>query len=270
MWVITIFSVAETSGSSPLSCGRFERSLESPGKLTTWSNLGSKSPSSYQQSPPTPVIWQSRNREELNNNGDNGESRKTKSLPEPEFVQDSGVEKDARLVNAFIRGRGIGGQVESKEMYNNDDPGIPMMRSKDTVNQFLKTNSRLTSIEEQAEGGYTSSSSNNSTDPNSSSGTTLKNHSANSTPKNRPLTLPKPHNIKVLRKCKSLSSSNSVTSTPTSKYAYPDLDFLENDVGLWDAFFSHGKNAKFQSVLKPPLPMGKSNTTKCLMHFHSS
>ena len=142
------------------------------------------------------------------------------------------------------------------------------MRSKDTVNQFLKTNSRLTSIEEQAEGGYTSSSSNNSTDPNSSSGTTLKNHSANSTPKNRPLTLPKPHNIKVLRKCKSLSSSNSVTSTPTSKYAYPDLDFLENDVGLWDAFFSHGKNAKFQSVLKPPLPMGKSNITNwCISTF---
>ena len=122
-----------------------------------------------------------------------------------------------------------------------------MMRSKDTVNQFLKTNSRLTSIEEQAEGGYTSSSVSSGT---IDSGTTLKN-----SPKNRPLTLPKPQ-IKVLRKCKSLSSSNSTTAPP-SKYAYPDLDFLENDVGLWDAFFSHGKNAKFQSVLKPPLPMGK-------------
>ena len=44
-----------------------DRSLESPGKLTTWSNL-SKSPSGFQQSPPQPVIWQSRNREELNNN----------------------------------------------------------------------------------------------------------------------------------------------------------------------------------------------------------
>ena len=93
MWVITIFSVAETSGSSPLSCGRFERSLESPGKLTTWSNLGSKSPSSYQQSPPTPVIWQSRNREELNNNGDN-ESRKTKSLPEFECQQAAQAPQD--------------------------------------------------------------------------------------------------------------------------------------------------------------------------------
>ena len=34
------------------------------------------------------------------------------------------------------------------------------------------------------------------------------------------------------------------------------LDFLENDVGLWDAFFMHSKNSsKFQSVLKPTLPV---------------
>lgn len=34
------------------------------------------------------------------------------------------------------------------------------------------------------------------------------------------------------------------------------LDFLENDVGLWDAFFMHTKNSsKFQSVLKPALPV---------------
>ena len=34
------------------------------------------------------------------------------------------------------------------------------------------------------------------------------------------------------------------------------LDFLENDVGLWDAFFMHSKNSsKFQSVLKPSLPV---------------
>ena len=34
-----------------------------------------------------------------------------------------------------------------------------------------------------------------------------------------------------------------LSDTPSGKrYAYPDLDFLENDVGLWDTFFSHGKN----------------------------
>ena len=120
-----------------------ERSLESPGKLTTWSNLGKNTPpnsttTSYQHTPPTPVLWQSRNREELNNNG---EIRKSKSLPEPE-AQD--------LVNTFMRGRG------GCEIKNNDE--IPMMRSKDSVNQYLKTNSRLTSIEEQAEGGTSISS----------------------------------------------------------------------------------------------------------------
>ena len=34
------------------------------------------------------------------------------------------------------------------------------------------------------------------------------------------------------------------------------VDFLENDVGLWDAFFMHSKNSsKHQSVLKPALPV---------------
>ena len=81
----------------------------------------------------------SANREELNNNG---EIRKSKSLPEPEATKD--------LVHTFMRGRGSASGA-SGEVKNNDE--IPMMRSKDTVNQYLKTNSRLTSIEEQAEGG---------------------------------------------------------------------------------------------------------------------
>ena len=29
-----------------------------------------------------------------------------------------------------------------------------------------------------------------------------------------------------------------------SSTVYPDLGFLENDVGLWDAFFLHGKNSR--------------------------
>ena len=105
---------------------------------------------SFQHTPPTPVLWQSRNREELNNNG---EIRKSKSLPEPEATKD--------LVNTFMRGRSpqtsgcaaVASETTSTTKENNDSTEIPMMRSKDTVNQFLKTNSRLTSIEEQAEGG---------------------------------------------------------------------------------------------------------------------
>ena len=100
-----------------------ERSLDSPGKLTTWSNL-SKSPSSFQQSPPQPVIWQSRNREELNNNPENAEnhdSRKTKSLPDFELESP----KDARLVNAFIRGRNSTDKSDfDQPLLDNDDDTV--------------------------------------------------------------------------------------------------------------------------------------------------
>ena len=151
-----------SDSSKPLECRYNERSLESPGKLTTWSSLGKSNntppcsnTTSFQHTPPTPVLWQSRNREELNNNG---EIRKSKSLPEPEATKD--------LVNTFMRGRspqasGCAAASETTSttptttnvVENDDLTEIPMMRSKDTVNQFLKTNSRLTSIEEQAEGG---------------------------------------------------------------------------------------------------------------------
>ena len=147
-----------SDSSKPLECRYNERSLESPGKLTTWSSLGKSNnttppcsnTTSFQHTPPTPVLRQSRNREELNNNG---EIRKSKSLPEPEATKD--------LVNTFMRGRSpqtsgcaaVASETTSTTKENNDSTEIPMMRSKDTVNQFLKTNSRLTSIEEQAEGG---------------------------------------------------------------------------------------------------------------------
>ena len=261
-----------------------DTSLDSPGKLTTWSNL-SKAP--YQQSPPQPVIWQSRNREELNNNSSSeADSRRTKSLPD----FDCGLEspKDARLVNAFIRGR------SSTEF---DDPNLPqMVRSKDTVNQYLKTNSKLTSIEEQAEqlmlqqqGAYS-----NSLSPGSSSsevvtsGSTLRTITATNSPARhvsnaqRPLSLPPKPQIKFLPKSKSLSTPNgpkqdglpvgSSASSSTVKFAYPTLDFLENDVGLWDTFFSHSKNSghKFQSVLRPPLPIEEYlKVTKTRVNFSS-
>merc|ERR1719242_2839615 len=50
------------------------------------------------------------------------------------------------------------------------------------------------------------------------------------------------------------SSASKRTSRASSEL--PSLDFLENDVGLWDAFFMHSKNSsKFQSVLTPALPV---------------
>merc|ERR1712012_122746 len=53
-------------------------------------------------------------------------------------------------------------------------------------------------------------------------------------------------------------STQSTTSTKRLSRAsdLPTLDFLENDVGLWDAFFVNSKNSsKHQSVLKPSLPV---------------
>lgn len=229
---------ASQTGLLHTSSTRFnERSLDSPGKMITWSNL-SKSPvasTAYQQSPPQPVIWQSRNREELNNNASTEAaaaeaSRKTKSLP------DFDVEcKDAgRLVNAFIRGRNQGTATEEA-----------MMRSKDTVNQYLKNNVKLTSIEEQIEaaGGACTGSSSSGTVTNSPAHTVR-----------RPLSLPPKPQIKFLRKTKSLGTPKQDHIPSQGKFAYPSLDFLENDVGLWDTFFSHSKNSRFTSVLTRQAP----------------
>merc|ERR1719166_957341 len=53
----------------------------------------------------------------------------------------------------------------------------------------------------------------------------------------------------------SMSTTPSVPSIQSSKRAsrasdLPTLDFLENDVGLWDAFFTK-TSSKHQSVLRP-------------------
>ena len=88
--------------------------------------------------------------------------------------------------------------------------------------------------------GYTSSS-RGSSSPASTSSATLR---TSRSPCERPLTLPKP--TKIYRKSKKSTSHGP-------KYAYPDLDFLENDVGLWDAFFC--SKTKYSSVLRPPLPI---------------
>lgn len=224
--------------------------LDSPGKLTTWLNVG-KQTSSFQQSPPQPILQRHiKDRAEensINNNGTSSstssetESRKSRSLPDfgREHQQEAAESEvlcpssEAKLVNAFIRGRSEESE-ESLLLIDNEEDTIPMMRSKDTVNHFLKTNSRLTSIEERAEGGYSTSSPSSGSD----SAATLRT--------SPPQQLKKQHR----------KHSSSSSSTSTSKFNYPDLNFLENDVGLWDAFFLHGKNNnRFQSVLKPPLPV---------------
>ena len=131
------------------------------------------------------------------------------------------------------------------------------------MNNFLKTASKLTSIEENSE---LSSGRNNR----------INFHSiffsyffpftggSSSEPTMRP----------VPRVRGSVSSRSSMSTTPSlatsagpgqqssrssarqSKTDLPSLDFLENEVGLWDAFFSNTRSgSKHSSVLQPdPLP----------------
>ena len=133
---------------------------------------------------------------------------------------------------------------------------IPMMRSKDSVNQYLKTTTanifaakQLTSIEEKS--CSTGSSSENASSI--SAMTPAENHAyeegnaltktdllhtqpAGQKPissEGNELEPEKPKHTKSQRKSSRKQGGN-----------YPDLGFLENDVGLWDAFFLHGKNSR--------------------------
>ena len=205
---------------------------ESGGKLTTWSNLGKQK--SGDEKP-----RQSRCKEEnsLNNNAAASSSRSLPEMGPRRSKSESRVDdgdpnfNDGKLVTAFIRSkegaddRKLAHRLSwdggaSAELPNNTtgENLIPMMRSKDTVNHFLKNASKLTSIEEAA--GESSSSSNDAP--------TLR---------------------------KQQRQSHRQKSAPPRMY--PDLSFLENDVTLWDAFFLHGKQQQHrpQSVLQSPLPV---------------
>jgi hypothetical protein len=252
----------------------------SGGKLTTWSNIGK----------PTSSVRSGSGKEENNNNNNNGDndeiassrsrSRKSRSLddmggrergvrmlknPSPvniaarncdeEAEVASSPNTEARLVSAFIKNRERLEWEESGESAlpcGADDhlsPGaggaagaIPMMRSKDTVNEFLKAaaSRQLTSIEENS----------SELRPPSAEGATaaaMDSSYPSSVSDTKPPLPPR-------RRGGGSASSKATTPTSASSTAvrnYPDLNFLENDVGLWDAFFLHSKNSsKFQSVLR--------------------
>ena len=234
----------------------------STGKLTTWSNIGKQSSSGSRSG-----------REENNNNNSNGDSgdfdraletrsRKSRSLDdmgrerlgintkcgEDDIVGVAVSPSEGRLLNAFMRNRGE--HLEWDENAGDQTGGvglggpaaIPMMRSKDTVNQFLKAAAtrQLTSIEENSDeqsptfagAGVGAAAAVIPVPPEYSS----------SKPPLPPRSTPRKH----LASPVSSSASSSVRK-------YPDLNFLENDVGLWDAFFMHSKNSsKFPSVLRHP------------------
>merc|ERR1719507_698849 len=101
---------------------------------------------------------------------------------------------------------------------------IPQQKNKDAVNNFLKTASKLTSIEENSE---------------------LSSGGSSSEPTMRPV------QGRVRGSVSRRSSRQGKTSADL-----PSLDFLENEVGLWDAFFSNTRSgSRHGSVLQPdPLP----------------
>merc|ERR550532_3161182 len=122
---------------------------------------------------------------------------------------------------------------------------IPQQKNKDAVNNFLKTASKLTSIEENSE---------------------LSSGGSSSEPTMRPVQVRARGSVSS-RSSMSTTPGLSTSAGPTSHQSrssrqgktsadLPSLDFLENEVGLWDAFFSNTRSgSRHGSVLQPdPLP----------------
>ena len=128
---------------------------------------------------------------------------------------------------------------------------IPMMRSKDTVNQYLKTTTvkQLTSIEEKS---LTPSSSEDTSSINEDFKQDNDQRAIHpkASGKTAPPSTPGESSQQAHHKLK-LNASASYRKHSNSRLssAYPDLEFLENDVGLWDAFFLHGKNSQSHRYL---------------------
>ncbi len=208
----------------------------SSGKMTTWSNLSGgkhRSDSEYaaeqqqQQQQPGDRDSRARRKEEntINNNEDStgsGGSRKSRSLPDMARDSNRRTEEgtDGRLVSAFIRNKG-----GDRLSWNEEEEGgpIPMMRSKDTVNQYLKSQ-----VGAAASGGAVAASGGNRLTSIQEDASTPGSGSSN------------------------VDTPTTATASPSksSSKRFPDLNFLQDDVGLWDAFFLHSKNSsKFHSVL---------------------
>jgi len=155
-----------------------------------------------------------------------------------------------------------------------DQKHLQLAKNKDMVNNFLKTANKLTSIEEASE--LSSLGPNSSADDSSSAPSTLRQPVptprravAGSSSRSSMSTTPSLNsnftNSRGLEigQAQSKGSDNSpgnarISTAGSTKSGgdLPTLDFLENDVGVWDAFFMHSKNStKFPGVLTPALPV---------------
>jgi len=253
-------------------------------RYTTWSNMVK------QKEPVTTTTEQgergrTRTREENNINNNMDSSRKSRSLPniskekplikhawkatdeDEEKFQHEILSDEPNLIKLYLQQRGDRNSwngtsrcdyYESSDtsfsddafVKDNDLAKIPPLKNKDAVNNFLKTASKLTSIEENSE---------------LSSGGSTSEHTVRPVPTPRQRSVSSRSSMSTtpsLQSCATSASSRAINSSRSEKKLnktsgdLPTLDFLENDVGLWDAFFMHTKNSsKFQSVLKPALPV---------------
>ena len=191
-----------------------------------------------------------------------------------EVNDENNSQKGLPLVDTFMRSRNphtSRGEMEKQKNYilnesenivpNNASSNntIPMMRSKDSVNQYLKSTAtvakQLNSIEENSTRGLREDISSVDTTSGVIRNTMLRTQpSGQSTSPSTPAEGTDANDMVETEKAKidgvgirRKTSSSPMISTHNKKEmvsAYPDLGFLENDVGLWDAFFLHGKNSR--------------------------
>jgi len=259
-------------------------------RYTTWSNLVRRPGQAEEAEQRAGVLEQdtrergrTRTREENNINNNIDSSRKSRSLPnickekpalrqawaateDEEKFQKEIMSEEPNLIKLYLQQRGDrnswngttrelsesgDGGGEDITAKDNDLAKIPPLKNKDAVNNFLKTASKLTSIEETSELSSGSEPTVKPVPPPRGRG--LRGGVGSGSSCSMSTTTPTP--------ASSLQSSTSRPARPASRPAtqqsdLPTLDFLENDCGLWDAFFLHSKNSsKHSSVLAPGLPV---------------
>jgi len=271
---------------APTHAGSLPNKEEICEKYTTWSNMVRQQREAPSAGIPMPEAGgergRRRTREENNINNNMDSSRKSRSLPnickekpvirhawkasneDEEKFQREILSDEPNLIKLYLQQRGDRNSwngtsrcdyYDSNETSREDEDAfskeaehvkIPQQKNKDAVNNFLKTASKLTSIEENSE---------------------LSSGGSNSEPTMRPV--PRVRGSVSSRSSMSTTPSLSTSAGPTQSHQstrssrqgktsadLPSLDFLENEVGLWDAFFSNTRSgSRHGSVLQPdPLP----------------
>jgi len=264
-------------------------SLPDDGKYTTWSNVMKQKGGVQVPRPPG-------EEENNNMADSNRKSRSLPNISkrlvrvawteEDKHSRESSAE-EPKLLDLYMRGRadrnswngeGLDDAGYRADQSTSPDPrtgypvspdqGQAMAKEKDAINEYLRK-SRLSSIDERVEAHSSSSSGDENTvrpvpTPRQRSVTSMSTSpsvqgtSLNSGPTLSSLATPPYHTSSgTLPLHGSRSSSASLSlSTPKRRNNFPDLDFLEEDCALWDAFFTNKKTGgKHSSVLTSQAPV---------------